>query len=1178
MGCTEAQKRSIERLDGPLLISAGAGSGKTFTLTRRIAWALTPGSAGSGKAFVQDIDEVLAITFTDKAAREIKARVRSTLRQEGLGEQALKVDSAWISTIHGMCSRILKEKALELGIDPSFRLVGDQEQKDLRASCVEEALGEENEILDDARCDGLFREYGARSSEGVAAMLDRMLDVSSGLVGGLDAFCFGPKAPEPIVLATELLDSYRLVEAILSATVASSRKPSDSLLGAQAGCMDAIEKLEIFVDGDRSHADLAGLIGELFVPDNRGVRDEARKEAVNSLRSVSERILGDCNAAISQKHADSLMSLARSVERSYQEKLARLGAFDMDGLLKATLRAFKENPDIAEEYASRFKLVMVDEFQDTNQLQIDMISCLAGEKDAHLCTVGDSQQSIYAFRGADVAVYEEHKERMRSPEVGALDVRLDANFRSNAAILDFAERVFSQDDVFGDGFLHLDAGRDESCVKTPYSGDAPRIDLVCVEGKKGVRSSDLVDFVGEEIARRFDSLRAAGHEPRDMVLLLGGMTHSARYAEILRSHGFDCVITGGSTFSSFDEVRTVSAILSSLADMNDSEALFSVLSSPVFALSADDFVDLSTKFDDAGRPKRRRLMEGFSSAMEEGGRSAAVSLAAETYSAAFAELGKSAPSEVVAHFVDRSGWLRRQEERGAVGMACAANILKALRFVEDFEADGMGMAQVARAFARFVSECGKEKPGALTPSEKNFVQIMTVHASKGLEFPIVALADCWAPRPETRGKLLAKHSRGKVWCSLDASKSAFTTGSSSKRFVLEESSRPLLDRIASEKSPHAYRLLLKELAQIDALAECRRRFYVAVTRASESLIAVFPATPRNCNQAIIEDVRSALCGDEPFPESDCLLDYGGENPARFSRVVVCEEDLDTKLSDDRGEDGALNAVFLEPRFSLAEFEGARVWRPLREGTCSYSSLSQRGEAKEEALVGLEGSDVVRQASVSPWAYEDELSWDEIFDSVASDSDKATDLGSAFHLCAQAAAEGRRGLGAIEPLSRERFESVCRLCAVGKEGEERLARALSAWFASPECERASSYASVGAEVPFMVEVGPGGASVMLEGEMDLLCDNGIGEGAYVVDYKTGGRADESDGELKSKHLLQAQCYALAVLRQGYPRVDLDFVRVEQRSTSGGLQVVSYKFDAEDLSSLEESVLSAYGSSN
>lgn len=99
MGCTEAQKRSIERLDGPLLISAGAGSGKTFTLTRRIAWALTPGSAGPGKAFVQDIDEVLAITFTDKAAREIKARVRSTLRQEGLGEQALKVDSAWISTI-----------------------------------------------------------------------------------------------------------------------------------------------------------------------------------------------------------------------------------------------------------------------------------------------------------------------------------------------------------------------------------------------------------------------------------------------------------------------------------------------------------------------------------------------------------------------------------------------------------------------------------------------------------------------------------------------------------------------------------------------------------------------------------------------------------------------------------------------------------------------------------------------------------------------------------------------------------------------------------------------------------------------------------------------------------------------------------------------------------------------
>ena len=157
MGYTPAQKASIEHVNGPLLISAGAGSGKTFTLTRRIAWALTPGSAGEGRAFVDDIDQVLAITFTEKAAREIKARVRSTLRQEGLVEQALKVDAAWISTIHGMCSRILKEHALSLGMDPAFSIVGEQEQRDLLDACIEEAIGAENELLDDGRFGGLVR-------------------------------------------------------------------------------------------------------------------------------------------------------------------------------------------------------------------------------------------------------------------------------------------------------------------------------------------------------------------------------------------------------------------------------------------------------------------------------------------------------------------------------------------------------------------------------------------------------------------------------------------------------------------------------------------------------------------------------------------------------------------------------------------------------------------------------------------------------------------------------------------------------------------------------------------------------------------------------------------------------------------------------------------------------------
>ena len=124
---TPQQRACVEHVNGPLLVSAGAGSGKTFMLTQRIAYALlNPELSG-----VTDIDQVLAITFTEAAAAEIKARVRNKLRQEHMPEQALKVDACWISTIHGMCSRILHENALELGLDPAFGLIGDVDKNRL---------------------------------------------------------------------------------------------------------------------------------------------------------------------------------------------------------------------------------------------------------------------------------------------------------------------------------------------------------------------------------------------------------------------------------------------------------------------------------------------------------------------------------------------------------------------------------------------------------------------------------------------------------------------------------------------------------------------------------------------------------------------------------------------------------------------------------------------------------------------------------------------------------------------------------------------------------------------------------------------------------------------------------------------------------------------------------------
>ncbi|MEG0323828.1 MAG: UvrD-helicase domain-containing protein, partial [Raoultibacter sp.] len=205
---TDEQRLCIEQLTGPVDISAGAGSGKTFTLSQRIAYALSPES-GSG---IDDIDAVLAITFTDKAASEIKSRVRSTLRSRGLFDAALKVDSAWISTIHGMCSRILRSHALELGLDPEFSVIDDKDRRELLDAALNEVIGSDSEIISRTEFDALFEAFPARSvgfgGSSVMGMVEELIAKAAGMVDGFAGFRMAPPASPTSALAKRLLLAY----------------------------------------------------------------------------------------------------------------------------------------------------------------------------------------------------------------------------------------------------------------------------------------------------------------------------------------------------------------------------------------------------------------------------------------------------------------------------------------------------------------------------------------------------------------------------------------------------------------------------------------------------------------------------------------------------------------------------------------------------------------------------------------------------------------------------------------------------------------------------------------------------------------------------------------------------------------------------------------------------------
>ena len=227
---TGSQRDVVLRLDEPLFVAAGAGSGKTFTLTARLVHALSQGSAPDGGRYLDSIDEALVITYTKAAALEIKDRVRAALRRAGeedpyLREESLRVDGAWISTIHGMCSRILKRHGVELGIDASFEVCEGSVAEALLARSLDDVL---TEAQRDEPLENLFGEFalwgtGGQGDSSVVGMIRQLRDEASKCVHGFDDLVCPqsnqtPSRPRSSLSSRRLMLTPRLMPSGSSAT------------------------------------------------------------------------------------------------------------------------------------------------------------------------------------------------------------------------------------------------------------------------------------------------------------------------------------------------------------------------------------------------------------------------------------------------------------------------------------------------------------------------------------------------------------------------------------------------------------------------------------------------------------------------------------------------------------------------------------------------------------------------------------------------------------------------------------------------------------------------------------------------------------------------------------------------------------------------------------------------
>lgn len=1180
------QLRIVKTLDRPLFVSAGAGSGKTFTLTRRIVYALSPESG----PFVEHLDQVLAITFTKDAAAEIRDRVRRALIDEGMDEEALTVDDAWISTIHGMCSRILRAHALELGIDPEFTVLTDTDE--LMDQAVEHVLARATapdaapELA--ASLKALYAWYPMAGEGGpfgagttIKGLVRELLELSSQLPGGMDDVRVARGQADTSALA----DAYR---SALGASKAATEK-------AQV----ALDAIDAFEASGKTMADAARLMMSCTMP---RASKAFPKEQVELLKAEAADAFINIVLACGGPALDALAGLARSVEAEYRALKAAQSALDNNDLLRMAYEALRDYPAIRAAYEGRFKMVMIDEFQDTDQMQVDLIRYLTGAGERALCTVGDAQQSIYRFRGAEVEVFRRQERKVGSsaaPEATAVTdapagelVKLVRNFRSHDEVLRYVARVFDGDDGgLMQGFLDLEAsdGRKDTLV-----ADASRRQALFVAGGS---TQERTQAKARAIAERFRALADAGQPQGGMVLLLGRMTNADVYAQAFRDQGLDCVIAGGSVFAQAAEVQTVRALVCALANPADTaQGLMPLLASPMFALGAQEFLALATKLDEqTGETSRRNIDVGIMSDSDVPGLQdlPLVTRAREVLRYALRRVGRDSFAAIARDVVNASGWFVRLAQRGPEGKAIAANVLKALDAVAEAEAEfGNSPRSIALAFDRFLA--GKEAPGALNEEGDGAVRIMTVHASKGLEYPVVAVAECFGVRKSSGAAQMGRVEGGAQVVALPArfdgvklADGTFVKGDDVKKqfehaFKGKGTSLwlppELMEDVCATGSPaEAFARLRNDDLQL-SLEERARLLYVAMTRARELVILAMDAgVSRGKVTAPTFDVETDLTYDVlrrilptdaldmPQLDADRLV-FDNSRPGDYELISLAnfifgEQAFEANASLDaegklvRGDtDVADNAAYstvpgpADPKpdsFELVYPQAVGV----RMGICPYPMRDSYSYSSIAAAFHAETEDRTAEARVP---------MDESGDDAESDGSEMTDadvaavepagnpmaLGSAFHAACQWLIE----MGA-DALPAARADALARLWRLTPEQRERFDVALNRWLKSAVRADLLAWPCVRAEVPFFSlgcedeDIARYGAYA--EGAIDALAtDPADPSRALVIDYKTGGTQDETPEQLLEKHALQARVYADVLHKAGFEAVTVKFVRVEQ----------------------------------
>jgi ATP-dependent helicase/nuclease subunit A len=687
----EQQLAAVEAR-GEIFVSAGAGTGKTSVLVERFVRAVCDEGL--------DVESSLVITYTERAAAELRARIRSALAERGRPDLARALDGAWISTIHGFCHRLLRSHPFAAGLDPRFRVLDESQGKVIRSEAFAAALTDFCTAGEPERLQ-LLATYGAG---GLRTMLTGVYETlrAAGRELGLE---LGDRPP--LAARTE-----ELREA--ARCLADDGSATDLQQAAAAQCLELVSPRAL----PERLLDLGGVRAS-------GERAASYEEARHAVERAALEELAS-------RDRELLQELLRAFAAQYAAAKERESAVDFEDLQLVARDLLRSDEAIREREQLRFRSIMVDEFQDTNRLQCELIDLLAGGPEKEVFFVGDEFQSIYGFRHADVRVFRER--RAAAGEV----LPLTRNYRSRPEVLAAVNHLFEAE--FGAGYQPLAASGE---FPDPVFGHP--VELL-VTDKAAYRDSGTHWRRAEAraVASRVRELVDEGAAtPGEIVLLFAAGTDAEWYEEELRRLGLPTIRALGRGYYGQQQVVDLLAYLRLLQNRYDDEALATVLASPFVGVSNDTLVlirraasrrplfsGIERTLPAALSAEDERLLKAFKQRYER--------LASASVRLSLEPLCERIVSEHDYDLAVLAQWDGRRRY---------ANLRKLMRLARSYEEL---RGPDIESFVRFVREqeaVGARELEAVAEEESaDAVRLLTIHGAKGLEFKVVVVADAGRDR------------------------------------------------------------------------------------------------------------------------------------------------------------------------------------------------------------------------------------------------------------------------------------------------------------------------------------------------------------------------------------------------------------------------------------------------